>query len=106
MKEFYANLFDKGLTSSEALRQAQLKLSKTSTFKSPFYWGGIYGSGRFPAPDSVFGQLFSLPDPGVNRHFDFWADLVEESFKTSSDPKKIIIIFRSVGESDLIFTWS
>ena len=58
MKYFYTNLTDKGLTPSQALRQAQLSMSKSTQFKSPFYWAAFTVQGEFRQPISVSPSYF------------------------------------------------
>ncbi len=58
MKHFYTNLTDKGLTPSEALRQAQISMSKSNQFKSPFYWAAFTVQGEFRHPVSVSPSYF------------------------------------------------
>lgn len=40
MTEFYTNLFERRLSPSESLRQAQSAVRKTSKWEHPFYWAG------------------------------------------------------------------
>lgn len=41
MKEFYTGISSGGLTPSEALRQAQMKLARDPRYSSPFYWAAF-----------------------------------------------------------------
>ncbi len=41
MKEFYNGISSGGLTPSEALRQAQMKLARDPRYSSPFYWAAF-----------------------------------------------------------------
>ncbi|HEX8736860.1 MAG TPA: CHAT domain-containing protein [Pyrinomonadaceae bacterium] len=47
MKDFYQGLTSKKLTSSAALRQAQIKLSQNPQYKSPFFWAAFTIQGDF-----------------------------------------------------------
>jgi CHAT domain-containing protein/Tfp pilus assembly protein PilF len=47
MTDFYRGMAADGLTSSEALRQAQIKLYKDPRFASPFYWASFTAQGNF-----------------------------------------------------------
>lgn len=58
MRDFYANLTSKHLAPSEALRQAQLKMSKSTQFSSPFYWAAFTIQGEFRQPISVSTSYF------------------------------------------------
>lgn len=58
MQIFYANLIDKGFTTSEALRQAQLEMSGSAQFSSPFYWAAFTVQGEFRQPISVSNNYF------------------------------------------------
>ena len=58
MKHFYTNLVDKQLTASQALRQAQLEMSKSAQFSSPFYWAAFTVQGEFRQPISVSRSYF------------------------------------------------
>lgn len=40
MERFYDGLFEKGLSPAEALRNAQLEISKVPAWRHPFYWAG------------------------------------------------------------------
>ncbi len=50
MKLFYQELVDKKLPPSEALRQAQIKLSENPQYSSPFYWAAFTVHGEFRNP--------------------------------------------------------
>jgi hypothetical protein len=41
MKEFYANMFQQGMTPGAALRAAQNSLRRNSEWRSPHYWAGF-----------------------------------------------------------------
>ncbi len=58
MSNFYSNLIDKGLTPSEALRQAQIKLSKSAQYKSPFFWAAFTVQGEFKQSISLSKDYF------------------------------------------------
>ncbi len=47
MTDFYSGMASENLTSSEALRQAQIKLRKDPRFSSPFYWASFTAQGNF-----------------------------------------------------------
>ena len=47
MTDFYRGMAADGLTSSEALRQAQINLYKDPRFASPFYWASFTAQGNF-----------------------------------------------------------
>ena len=53
MQKFYANLIGKSLTPSESLRQAQLEMSQSPRFKSPFYWAAFTIQGEYRQPISI-----------------------------------------------------
>jgi CHAT domain-containing protein len=59
MSKFYSNLIDKGFTTSEALRQAQIEMSKSTQFKSPFYWAAFTVQGEFRQPIKVSTNYFA-----------------------------------------------
>jgi CHAT domain-containing protein len=58
MSKFYSNLIDKGLTTSEALRQAQIEMSKSTQYSSPFYWAAFTVQGEFRHPITVSTNYF------------------------------------------------
>jgi CHAT domain-containing protein len=58
MKKFYTNLVDKRLTTSQALRQAQIEMSKSAQFSSPFYWAAFTVQGEFRQPLSISNGYF------------------------------------------------
>jgi CHAT domain-containing protein/Tfp pilus assembly protein PilF len=58
MKRFYANLVDKRFPASQALRQAQIEMSKSAQFSSPFYWAAFTVQGEFRQPISVSRNSF------------------------------------------------
>ena len=47
MTDFYRGMASENLTSSEALRQAQIKLHSDPRFSSPFYWASFTAQGNF-----------------------------------------------------------
>ena len=47
MTDFYRGIVSGNLTSSEALRQAQIKLRSDPRFSSPFYWASFTAQGNF-----------------------------------------------------------
>lgn len=47
MTDFYSGMASENLTSSQALRQAQIKLRKDPRFSSPFYWASFTAQGNF-----------------------------------------------------------
>ncbi len=58
MSSFYSNLIDKRLTPSEALRQAQIKMSKSTQYKSPFFWAAFTVQGEFKQSISLSTNYF------------------------------------------------
>jgi len=50
MKRFYTNLSNQRLTAPEALRRAQIEMSRSTQFKSPFYWAAFSVQGEFRQP--------------------------------------------------------
>jgi CHAT domain-containing protein/Tfp pilus assembly protein PilF len=47
MKNFYAGLFQKGLTPAAALREAQLHMSQSKRWHSPYYWAAFVLQGQY-----------------------------------------------------------
>ena len=47
MKHFYAGMFDKGLSPSAALREAQLALRQQKRWQEPYYWAGFVIQGQY-----------------------------------------------------------
>jgi hypothetical protein len=47
MGYFYEILGEKDISSSQALREAKLKLIKETSYKNPFYWGAFTIHGDF-----------------------------------------------------------
>ncbi|NJM52428.1 MAG: CHAT domain-containing protein [Blastocatellia bacterium] len=47
------NLIGKSLTPSESLRQAQLEMSQSPRFKSPFFWAAFTIQGEYRQPISI-----------------------------------------------------
>jgi CHAT domain-containing protein/Tfp pilus assembly protein PilF len=47
MKHFYAGLFDKGLSPSAALREAQLALRQQKRWHEPYFWAGFVIQGQY-----------------------------------------------------------
>jgi CHAT domain-containing protein len=60
MKDFYQGLTSEKLTSSEALRQAQIKLWQNPKYKSPFFWAAFTLQGDFENA------------PKLSRGFGYW----------------------------------
>jgi CHAT domain-containing protein len=58
MKRFYANLTNKRLTTSDALRQTQIEMVSSTQYKSPFYWAAFTVQGEFRQPISVSTNFF------------------------------------------------
>lgn len=59
MTDFYRGMASGGLTSSEALRQAQIKLHNDPRFSSPFYWASFTAQGNFSTAPH-FSRGFSV----------------------------------------------
>lgn len=53
MKSFYAELAVGDITTSEALRRAQIKMRSLSQYKSPFYWAAFTIKGDFKASPQI-----------------------------------------------------
>jgi len=47
MTEFYKGLFEEGLTTSAALRQAKIKMWRQSRYREPFYWAAFVLQGEW-----------------------------------------------------------
>jgi CHAT domain-containing protein/Tfp pilus assembly protein PilF len=47
MKQFYAGMFQKGLTPAAALREAQLALRSHKRWESPYYWAAFVMQGEY-----------------------------------------------------------
>jgi CHAT domain-containing protein len=47
MKHFYAGLFEKGLSSAAALREAQLAMRQEKRWQEPYYWAGFVIQGQY-----------------------------------------------------------
>ena len=60
MKHFYGALADEGLTPSESLRRAQIKLRQNPQYKSPFYWAAF----------TIHGDFRSVPN--LSSGYGFW----------------------------------
>lgn len=58
MTDFYHGMTDQNLTSSEALRQAQIKLYKDPRFSSPFYWASFTAQGSFSTAPQFSGRNY------------------------------------------------
>ena len=53
MTGFYRGLADDHLTTSAALRQAQIKMYNDPRFHSPFYWASFTAQGDFANPPKL-----------------------------------------------------
>jgi CHAT domain-containing protein/Flp pilus assembly protein TadD len=53
MKNFYAGMFQKGLTPSAALREAQLEMSQSKRWRSPYYWAAFVLQGQYDQKEVV-----------------------------------------------------
>ena len=60
MTDFYSGITSENLTTSEALRQAQIKLRNDPRFSSPFYWASFTAQGNFNAA------------PKLSRSYNAW----------------------------------
>jgi CHAT domain-containing protein len=58
MKNFYANMLQKGMTPAEALRAAQNTVRQNPQWRSPHYWAGFTLQGEFK-------ESIKLPPPSV-----------------------------------------
>jgi CHAT domain-containing protein len=59
MKEFYSGISDGQLSTSEALRRAQLKLLNSNRYRSPFYWAAFTMNGDFGSkPQLRHGRVY------------------------------------------------
>jgi CHAT domain-containing protein len=47
MKHFYQNMLNKKLRPAEALRAAQIAMSRDERFKSPYYWAAFTLQGEW-----------------------------------------------------------
>ena len=47
MSKFYLGMWKRGLSSSEALRQAQLAMSKQKQWGAPYYWAAFLQQGEW-----------------------------------------------------------
>jgi hypothetical protein len=47
MSEFYAGMFERGLTPAAALREAKLKMLNHPRFNAPFYWAAFVLQGEY-----------------------------------------------------------
>jgi len=61
MKDFYAGLFQKGLSPASALREAQLALARQNAWKSPYYWAGFVIQGRYD--EQIGGKQWNYLTP-------------------------------------------
>jgi CHAT domain-containing protein/tetratricopeptide (TPR) repeat protein len=50
MKHFYRSMLKGGLAPAAALRHAQLKVSQTKRWQSPYYWSGFIIQGQYATP--------------------------------------------------------
>jgi CHAT domain-containing protein len=53
MKHFYAGMFEKGLSPSAALREAQLALRQQKRWHEPFFWAGFVLQGQYNHRESM-----------------------------------------------------
>lgn len=53
MKDFYSGLASENLPPSQALRNAQLKMSRSQIYRSPFYWAAFNFQGDFRRTPSL-----------------------------------------------------
>jgi CHAT domain-containing protein len=66
MTYFYKGLFEEGLTTSAALRQAKVKMWQQSRYREPFYWAAFVLQGEYrdqitPPVRRQFAALQALP---------------------------------------------
>ena len=66
MTEFYSGMASENLTSSQALRQAQIRLHNDPRFSSPFYWASFTAQGNFSTtPQFSRGYNSWIYIPGI-----------------------------------------
>ena len=53
MRQFYASMFEKGLTPAAALRDAQLAMRSEKRWQAPYYWAGFVLQGQYNQKENI-----------------------------------------------------